>query len=95
MSLLDRQANALYGKEPLEDTGGAPVTQAQLNYIEILSNKLNFSLQTRNTHIESIIGHSNHTRGALVKRFDIWLLSKVEAGKVIGQFKKWIEERGS
>lgn len=77
--------------EPLEDTKYSHITSAQLNYIEILSKKLNFTNSTRNAHIESILAHSRH-RG-FDKRFDIWLLSKVEASIVIFKFKQWIEDR--
>ena len=92
MSLPYRQGGGAERPEPLEDTNYKHISTKQINYIEILKNKLNFTIPTRNAHIESIIGNANR-RNPVDKRFDIWLLSSYEASLVIGQFKKWLEER--
>ncbi len=60
-----------------------PATAAQINYIELLSNKLQFSRKQRNAHIISIVG----TRW----KNDVLALSKAEATQVINKFKEWWE----
>ncbi len=66
--------------------GGMLVQTANLGqeFIEILRNDLCMSLQTRNSHIASIVGKF---------REDIWSLSRSEASQVIDKFKQWKEER--
>lgn len=84
MSLLDRKTNALYGKEPIE-SNYSHITKAQLDYIEILSTRLNLSRASRNAHILSITKRSFDN--------DIYLLSKSEASQVIAKMKEWLEAR--
>jgi hypothetical protein len=76
------------GKEPLEDTFQA-ATPKQINYLEILRVDLGYSLAVRNAKILDIL-HKPQVIGVL---FDVYCLSKQEAGVVIGQFKAWKEER--
>ncbi len=84
MSQPYRSGGAAETKQPLEDNY-KHITKAQLNFIEILSNKLSLSRASRNAHILSITKRSFDN--------DIYLLSCAEASQVIDKFKKWIEER--
>lgn len=84
MSLLDRQAQSRSTKPILEDNY-QHITTKQIDYIELLSTKLQLSRASLNAHILSVTKRSFDN--------DIYLLSRTEASQVIDTFKKWIEQR--
>ena len=75
-----RDLSYRYRDDPIEDTF-VHATKAQINYIQILTNDLGLSENTRDAHIAGIL-----------KRPFKWvdgMLSKGEASNVIGRFKEW------
>ena len=82
-----------YEKLPqIVDTVPQFATEKQINYIEILKDSLEMSVQTRNAHIASIVG-KQWLKRCMNSVPDVWALSRSEASQVIEKFKKWKEAK--
>ena len=80
-----RQGGRPEGKPIIEDNYNH-ISKAQINYIEILSNKLGMgTVAKRNAHILSVTKRNFDN--------DIYLLSMAEGCQVIATFRKWLAER--